>query len=49
MNALIEAVSRQFPATEIEILKVLATLCAAGLFVPLLFLTYGLDLSYGFF
>ena len=32
-----------------EILKQLALLCAAGLFVSLLMLTYGLDLSPGFF
>ncbi len=34
---------------ENEILKQLALLCAAGLFVSLLMLTYGLDLSPGFF
>ena len=33
---------------ENEILKQLALLCAAGLFVSLLMLTYGLDLSPGF-
>jgi ribose/xylose/arabinose/galactoside ABC-type transport system permease subunit len=32
-----------------EILKQLALLCAAGLFVSLLMLTYGIDLSPGFF
>jgi hypothetical protein len=32
-----------------EILKQLALLCAAGLFVSLLMLTYGLDLSPGLF
>jgi ribose/xylose/arabinose/galactoside ABC-type transport system permease subunit len=32
-----------------EILKQIALLCAAGLFVSLLMLTYGLDLSPGFF
>jgi len=32
-----------------EILKQLALFCAAGLFVSLLMLTYGLDLSPGFF
>ena len=32
-----------------EILKQLALLCAAGLFVSLLMLTYGVDLSPGFF
>ena len=34
---------------ENEILKQLALLCTAGLFVSLLMLTYGLDLSPGFF
>jgi hypothetical protein len=32
-----------------EILKQIVLLCAAGLFVSLLMLTYGLDLSPGFF
>ena len=32
-----------------EILKQLALLCAAGLFVSLLMLTYGVDLNPGFF
>ena len=32
-----------------EILKQFALLCAAGLFVSLLMLTYGVDLSPGFF
>ena len=32
-----------------EILKQLALLCAAGLFVSLLMLTYGIDLSPGLF
>ena len=34
---------------ENEILKQFALLCAAGLFVSLLMLTYGVDLSPGFF
>ena len=34
---------------ENEVLKQIALLCAAGLFVSLLMLTYGLDLSPGFF
>jgi len=34
---------------ESEILKQFALLCAAGLFVSLLMLTYGLDLSPGLF
>ena len=32
-----------------EILKQIVLLCAAGLFVSLLMLTYGIDLSPGFF
>jgi hypothetical protein len=32
-----------------EILKQIVLLCAAGLFVSLLMLTYGVDLSPGFF
>jgi len=35
--------------SENEILKQLALLCAAGLFVSLLMLTYGVDLTPGFF
>jgi len=34
---------------ENEILKQLAMLCAAGLLVSILMLTYGVDLSPGFF
>jgi hypothetical protein len=34
---------------DIEILKQLVLFCAAGLFVALLMLTYGLDLSPGLF
>jgi hypothetical protein len=43
--------SRAFPAhsTEIEILKQLAIFCGAGLLVSVLTMTYGLDLSAGFF
>jgi hypothetical protein len=36
-------------ACDFEILKQIALLCAAGLLVSLLMLTYGLDLSSGFF
>lgn len=32
-----------------EILKQIALLCGAGLLVSLLLLTYGIDLSFGFF
>jgi hypothetical protein len=34
---------------DIETLKTLAIFCGAGLFVSLLFASYGLDLSPGFF
>ena len=34
---------------EIETLKTIAMFCGVGLFVSLLFATYGLDLSAGFF
>jgi len=32
-----------------EALKIIVILCGTGLFVSLIFLTYGLDLSPGFF
>jgi hypothetical protein len=34
---------------EVEILKTIAIFCGVGLLVSLLFATYGLDLSAGFF
>jgi hypothetical protein len=34
---------------ETETLKLIAIFCSAGLFVSILFATYGLDLSPGFF
>jgi hypothetical protein len=53
MAAIAKAFSRAFPTTsieiEIEILKQLATFCGAGLLVSVLLMTYGLDLSAGFF
>jgi hypothetical protein len=50
MTAIVRAVSRAIATVnDIEILKQLVLLCAAGLFVSLLMLTYGLDLSPGFF
>jgi hypothetical protein len=36
-------------AVEVETLKTIAMFCGVGLFVSLLFATYGLDLSAGFF
>jgi hypothetical protein len=50
MTALVQALSR-FGSTDVETetLKLLAIFCGAGLFVSILFATYGLDLSPGFF
>ena len=50
MAALVQALSR-FGSTDVETetLKLLAIFCGAGLFVSILFATYGLDLSPGFF
>lgn len=50
MSAIVHALSRTFhSAKEIEALKQIAIFCAAGLLVSLLLLTYGVDLSPGFF
>jgi len=51
MTALVQALSRLSAGTgiETEIVKTLALLCGAGLLVSILFATYGLDLSPGFF
>ena len=51
MAAITKVLARAFPAraTEKAILKQLALLCGAGLLVSLLLITYGLDLSPGFF
>ncbi|MGY2905985.1 hypothetical protein ACVWVY_005006 [Bradyrhizobium sp. URHC0002] len=54
MEARLTAIERAFTRAIVtlnnnEILKQLALLCAAGLFVSLLMLTYGLDLSPGLF
>jgi hypothetical protein len=51
MTALVQALSRISASTnvEAETLKVLGLFCGAGLVVSLLFATYGLDLSPGFF
>jgi hypothetical protein len=51
MAAIARVLSRAFPANQVEIetLKQLAMLCGAGLLLSLLFMTYGLDLSPGFF
>jgi hypothetical protein len=51
MTAIARVLSRAFPATQVEVdtLKQLALFCGAGLLVSLLLMTYGLDLSPGFF
>jgi hypothetical protein len=50
MTAIVQTLFRTFyAAKEIDALKQLALLCGAGLLVSLLALTYGIDLSPGFF
>jgi hypothetical protein len=51
MPAIARLLSRAFPETqfETETLKALAIFCGVGLAVSLILLTYGLDLSAGFF
>jgi hypothetical protein len=51
MTAFAKAVSRAFLSTldENETLKQIVLFCAAGLLVSVLLLTYGVDLSPGFF
>ncbi len=50
MSAIVQTLSR-FSHAEVkaESIKIIGTLCGAGVFVWLLFATYGLDLSPGFF
>ena len=49
MAALVQTFSRQFSTAEVETLKTLIKMSAAGLFVSVLCATYGMDLSPGFF
>jgi len=50
MTAIAQVLSRVLVTiSEVEVLKQLALFCGAGLLVSLLVLTYGLDLSPGFF
>ena len=50
MTAIAQALSRALVAAgDIEVLKQLALFAGAGLLVSLLLLTYGIDLSPGFF
>jgi hypothetical protein len=49
MAAITKVLARAFPVTATDILEQLALLCGAGLLVSLLLMTYGVDLSPGFF
>ena len=52
MTAIARVLARAFPNTssfDMEILKQLVLFCGAGLLVSLLLMTYGLDISAGFF
>jgi hypothetical protein len=49
MAAITRILARAFPSTEIDVLQQLALLCGAGLLVALLMMSYGVDLSPGFF
>ena len=49
MATLARALSRAFTINEAGVLKQLVLFVAAGLFVSLLMLAYGVDLSPGFF
>jgi hypothetical protein len=51
MAAIARVLARKFPTTQIEVetVKQLALFFGAGLIVSLLMMTYGLDLSLGFF
>jgi hypothetical protein len=51
MAAIARFLARRVPANQVEadILKQLALFCGAGLLVSLLLMTYGVDLSPGFF
>ncbi len=50
MTAIAQALSRAFQsADEFDALKQVALFCGVGLLVSLLCMTYGLDLSPGFF
>jgi hypothetical protein len=50
MTAIAQTISRLSGIkVDVDSLKLVLLFCAAGLFVSLLFVTYGLDLSPGFF
>jgi hypothetical protein len=51
MAAIARVFARKFPSTDLEVeaLKQVALFCGAGLLVSLVLMSYGLDLSPGFF
>jgi hypothetical protein len=50
MTAIVNAFSNAIPATSSDlVLRTIAVFCGVALFVSLLFASYGLDLSAGFF
>jgi hypothetical protein len=51
MAAIARVLARKFSATDLEVeaLKQIALFCGAGLLVSLILMSYGLDLSPGFF
>ena len=51
MTAIARILAHKLPSTDlgVKVLKQLALLCDAGLFVSLVLMSYGLDLSPGFF
>jgi hypothetical protein len=51
MTAIARTLSNALPAssTEFDILKTVAVFCGIGLLVSLIFASYGVDLSAGFF
>lgn len=51
MAALVRSLSHVFVATspEVQAFKVVAAFCGVGLLVSVLLMTYGVDLSQGFF
>jgi hypothetical protein len=51
MTAIAKAFVNAIPtiSPDVDILKTVAMFCGAGLFVSLIFASYGLDLSPGFF
>jgi hypothetical protein len=51
MAALVRVLARKFPSTDLEaqVLKQIALFSGAGLLVSMILMSYGLDLSAGFF